>query len=65
VRRELFQELTTVRAERDRAQRDCECISLKYTELRAALLRITSIIETQLDPDIDLLHDLAREALNR
>ena len=35
----------------------------RVTKLENALLRITAIIETQTDPDIDALHDVAREAL--
>lgn len=58
-------ELSAVRAERDRAQRDCELLSKKVTALRGALLKITAIIETQSEPDIDAMHDVAREALNR
>jgi len=58
-------ELMAVRAERDRAQNDCRRMGEKITALRAALLRMTAIIETQAEPDIDALHDVAREALNR
>lgn len=61
----LEAELRAVRAERDRAQKDCERLSIRNTALRAALLRMTAIIETQSEPDIDALHDVAREALNK
>lgn len=37
----------------------------KVTTLRKALLQITAIIETQSEPDIDAIHDVAREALNK
>ena len=33
--------------------------------LRRALLQMTAIIETQSDPDIDALHDVARAALSK
>lgn len=49
--------------ERDRAQKACEQMGQRILKLEAALLRITAIIETQTDPDIDALHDVAREAL--
>lgn len=52
-----------VTAERDRAQKACEQMGARVTKLENALLRITAIIETQTEPDIDALHDVAREAL--
>jgi hypothetical protein len=58
-------EIDALKAERDRAQKDCERMGRRITDLRAALLRITSIIETQTEPDVDAMHDVAREALNR
>lgn len=42
-----------------------DALEAKNTNLRAALLRITAIIETQTEPDIDAMHDVARDALNR
>lgn len=58
-------ELMAMRAERDRAQTDCERLGCTITAPRAALLRIMAIIETQAEPDIDAMHDVARDALNR
>lgn len=58
-------EIRALTAERDRAQRDCQRLSEKNMALRAALLRISSIIETQSEPDIDAMHDACREALNK
>lgn len=52
-----------VRAERDRAQKACEQMGRRVSKLEAALLRMTAIIETQAEPDIDALHDIARDAL--
>lgn len=60
----VSRELDVVRAERDRAQRDCERMGSALHALRAALLRITAIVETQTEPDIDAIHDVAREALS-
>lgn len=57
--------LAATEAERDRAQKDCERLGAKVTMLRSALLKITAIIETQSEPDIDAMHDVAREALNK
>ena len=57
-------ELNAVRAERDRAQTDCARLAVGNAVLRSALLRISAIIETQTAPDIDALHDVARDALN-
>jgi len=57
-------ELNAVRAERDRAQTDCARLAVGNAVLRSALLRMTAIIETQTEPDIDALHDVARDALN-
>lgn len=57
-------ELDALRAERDRAQQACEQMGARIDALRGSLLRITSLIETQSDPDIDAMHDVAREALN-
>jgi hypothetical protein len=58
-------ELSAVRAERDRAQQDCQRMGEQITALRGALLKITAIIETQSEPDIDAMHDVAREALSK
>lgn len=58
-------ELSAVRAERDRAQQDCQRMGERITALRVALLKITAIIETQSEPDIDAMHDVAREALSK
>lgn len=55
---QLMTERETLRAEVERQDR-------KIERLRMALLKITAIIETQSDPDIDAMHDVAREALNR
>jgi uncharacterized protein YbaP (TraB family) len=55
--------LAPVTAERDRAQKACEQMGRRISELEAALLRMTAIIETQTEPDIDALHDVARQAL--
>lgn len=57
--------LSATEAERNRAQKDCERLGAKVEMLRSALLKITAIIETQLEPDIDAMHDVAREALNK
>lgn len=35
----------------------------RSAKARAALLKITALIETQAEPDIDAIHDVAREAL--
>lgn len=59
-----YDALAPVVAERNRAQRACEQMGARITALRAALLRITAIVETQTEPDIDAIHDVAREALN-
>lgn len=37
----------------------------RIKQLEAALLRMTAIIETQTEPDIDALHDVARDALRQ
>jgi hypothetical protein len=58
-----YDSLAPVAAERDRAQQACELIGSRLSKMRSALLRITALIETQTDPDIDLLHDIARDAL--
>lgn len=58
-----YDALAPVTAERDRAQRACEQMGVRIQRLRAALLQITAVIETQTDPDIDALHDIARNAL--
>lgn len=58
-----YEALAPVTAERDRAQKACELMGARVEKLRAALLQITAIIETQSAPDIDLLHDIARNAL--
>jgi hypothetical protein len=55
--------LAPVTSERDRAQKACEQMGERMKKLESALLRITAIIETQSEPDIDALHDVAREAL--
>lgn len=60
---ELSTELKLVQAERSRAQLACEQLGERNTKLRSALLQISAIIETQLEPDIDAMHDIAREAL--
>lgn len=39
------------------------CKGARIAALESALLRITSIIETQAEPDIDAMHDVARDAL--
>lgn len=58
-----YDALAPVTAERDRAQRACEQMGARIQRLRAALLQIAAVIETQPDPDIDALHDIARNAL--
>jgi hypothetical protein len=58
-------ELDAVKAERDRAQKACEQMGARIDALRSALLQITAIMETQSEPDIDAMHDVAREALNK
>lgn len=58
-----YEHLAPVVAERDRAHRACEQMGARMAFLRSALLKITAIIETQTDPDIDAIHDVAREAL--
>lgn len=55
--------LAPVTAERDRATKACELMGARITALRNALLQITALIETDHDPDIDAIHDVAREAL--
>lgn len=60
----LDDELRATQAERQRAQEACERMGKRIAKLEAALLRMTAIIETQIEPDIDALHDVAREALN-
>lgn len=55
--------LALVTAERDRAQKACEQMGRRVSKLETALLQMTAIIETQTEPDIDALHDIAREAL--
>lgn len=47
-----------VAAERDRAQ-----MGQRIRDLRTALLKISAIIETQTEPDVDLIHDVVRAAL--
>lgn len=59
-----YDSLAPVVAERDRAHRACEQMGARITTLRTALLQITALIETQTEPDIDAIHDVAREALN-
>lgn len=61
--RDLHSEMLAVTAERNRAQTACEQMGARLDALRSSLLRITAIIETQSEPDIDALHDVAREAL--
>lgn len=58
-----YDALAAVTAERDRAQKACEQMGVQIQRLRAALLQIVAVIETQTDPDIDALHDIARDAL--
>lgn len=58
-----YDALAPVAAERDRAQKACEQMGVRIQRLRAALLQIAAVIETQTDPDIDALHDIARDAL--
>lgn len=57
--------LAPVTAERDRAQKACEQMGQRITKLETALLQMTAIIETQTEPDIDALHDVARNALKK
>ncbi len=35
----------------------------RSAQARAALLKITALIETEAEPDIDAIHDVARDAL--
>lgn len=58
-----YDALSAVTAERDRAHRACEQMGAHIDKMRAALLKITALIETQIEPDIDAIHDVAREAL--
>lgn len=59
-----YDALAPVSAERDRAQKAVELVAQRYIEMRAAMLRIAAIVETQAKPDIDAIHDIVREALN-
>jgi hypothetical protein len=58
-------ELEAVLAERDRAQQACQQMGEQIAKLEQCILAALAVIETQSEPDIDVLHDVLAHGLKK